>query len=510
MSTQSKAFKNEVIALSKETGIPPEMLLMLAAANGTPMGNLTVERSKDKKIILPEGMSYEECITWCKRMIAEENEEVRINEEIDAWPLEGAVALMKALKEMFGWTSLKPKMTFWGPQPPAMLAVPISKTETIQVPWGEMKIPGVDGYIETQLAIKEDRLLFKLGGVVKRKGEKLIHDLANEVRRFVKEDSLYRGKPIKVDFPYGNLKNVNPATIDLSDYAPVFLDVRSVNRDELIFSADLAASIKTSIFNPIEYTKHCRTHAIPLKRGILLEGPFGTGKTLTANVTAKLCEDNGWTYVYLRDAAQLAQAVDFAKRYQPAVIFAEDIDKVMVEDRTEQVNEILNVIDGIDSKGMEIMVILTTNHIENVQQAMLRPGRLDAVISLRYPDAVAAARLIRLYGHGLIAKTEDLEEVGKLLDGVVPAVLREVVERSKLSAIGRLAPNEKLKITALDLEITAKNIRDHLKLLEPKGIDKRTNAEKLGDAMGRRVVEGMRKVADLPKNQVRIPATVRT
>ena len=81
------------------------------------------------------------------------------------------------------------------------------------------------------------------------------------------------------------------------------------------------------------------------------------------------------------------------------------------------------------------MVILTTNAVENINKAMLRPGRLDAVINFERPDAYTAERLIRYYGGELVPQHEDLQAVGVALAGQIPAVIRECVERAKLSAI---------------------------------------------------------------------------
>lgn len=497
------SIKNDIMTLSKATGMPPEILLAIAAANGTPTGDLVVERSKGKKIILPEGMTYEEAIKWCERKIKEENSFIAIEEVIDAYPFDGVIALMKTLKDTYGWTSLRPTPGFFGPNPPRMLAVNVSPTETVQVPWGRIEIPNVEGFISTGWDMKDNRVVFKIGGEVKAKHKEEIHEIAENVRRLVKTDSIYKGKSIVVEFPNPEEEgHFNPW-----DYQPSFLNVQSVNRNELIFSNEIDHQIQRNVFNLVLNTPEARKLKIPLKRGVLLHGRYGTGKTLTANVLAQMCEENGWTYVYIREAGQLAQAVDFAKRYQPAVIFAEDIDKVMPDERTTEVNEILNVIDGIDSKGTEVMIVLTTNHIEKIQQAMLRPGRLDAVIELTYPDALAAAKLLRLYGRDLIDENEDLSVVGAMLENTVPAVLREVVERSKLGALGR---DEVMKITAGDLEKTARSMKAQLKLLEPKAQDNRTNAEKLGDSMGRRVAEAMDRICDRPTNMVRVPSKVST
>src|SRR6185312_11215945 len=91
-----------------------------------------------------------------------------------------------------------------------------------------------------------------------------------------------------------------------------------------------------------------------------------------------------------------------------------------------------------ESKSCEIMVILTTNRVNKIAKALLRPGRMDSIISLKMPDADAAARLVALYGRDLFSQDLDFKQVGKRLAGMRPASIRECVERSKLIATLRL------------------------------------------------------------------------
>ena len=265
-----------------------------------------------------------------------------------------------------------------------------------------------------------------------------------------------------------------------------FMDTSGVNPAEMVFSDELREQINVSLFTPIEQTAVCRKLRIPLKRGVLLEGTYGTGKTLVASVTAKVCEAHGWTFILIPDARGLAEAVDFAKRYAPAVVFCEDIDRQVHGNRSLEMDEILNTIDGIGAKSTEVMVVLTTNHVELINPAMLRPGRLDAVISVTPPDAAAARRLVRIYGRTLIAANDALDGAGEVLAGMIPAVIREVVERAKLAAIYR-AGDANVQVTDADLVLTAKGMRRHLALL-----DRQTNtpsdaevlAEKLHAVVG--------------------------
>lgn len=478
----------------------------MATAKKEAAKQVAVEKSGEK-IVLPEGMSFDDAIDWMKKRKQDEEREIRVHEKVDAYPFDGAYALAKALAHKFGWVDLVPTPGFWGDKPPVMVGVEVAPGETVQVPWGRLQIPGVEGYIETGMNMGDGRLIFELGGVVKQKNKKAVAEIAALTRQFVKESSIYRGKAIRVAFPEKDEEKFNP------NNCPKFLDVTQVKPDELIFADDVNRGIQTSLFTPVEKTDQCRQYKIPLKRGILLEGPYGTGKTLTANVAAKKCVDNGWTFIYVDSVSNLQQALAFAAQYQPAMLFAEDIDRVMEgEDRDSEMDAILNTIDGIASKSTETIVVLTTNHVEKINQAMLRPGRLDAVISVKAPDAEAVQKLVQLFGRGRIRQGEDLVKIGLLLQGQIPAVIREVVERAKLSAVTRLPDGAELEITAADLAEATHGMLEHLKLLEPRPVDNRSQFERFGDVIGSRLVEGVSEavrrfgpVPDVAKSNGKLP-----
>jgi len=444
---------------------------------GAEFKNVSVVR-EGAQIVVPEDMSITDAITWLDRKRKEEETEVAVNEIVDAYPQEGAYAFAKALAKLYGFTALIPTPTFFGPKPPTMIGVEVEFGRTEQVPWGRMQVPKIEGFLETGYAWKDDRLMFRIGGTVKAKHRREITKLAALTRELVANESVYRGKAIRVSFPE---KDDEPNPND----CPKFMDTRNIRANELIFSDEVKQSVHTNLFVPIEHAQQCRKYGVPLKRGILLEGEYGTGKTQTAHVAARKCVDNGWTFIYLGDVKKLEQAIHFAKQYQPAVIFAEDIDQVMNGERDEdnEMNDILNTIDGVDTKGTEIIVVLTTNFVGDIDVAMLRPGRLDAVISVKAPDAKAAMQLVRLYARGLLDEEDDYSIVGSKLEGLIPAFIREVVERSKLAAIGR-DPEGQLVLNAADLELAADQINAHLELMETEEVDERPDIVKAADLLG--------------------------
>ena len=425
-----------------------------------------------KKLIIPEGMKYADAREWLARKEKSEEEVASVYELVETFPLDGSYAFMRAMERIYGWTDIVPTPGFWGPTPPMMIGLQVDVDKTVQVLWGRATIPNVEGFLDTGFALKDGRIIFAIRGQVKRKDLPEVKKIAALTREIATQESVYKGKAIRIAFEKVTPENFNP-----DDAMPTFFDTRTVKVEDLVFPDVVQELVEVNIFTPIEKTAECRKHQIPLKRGILLEGPYGTGKTLTADVSAKKAVDNGWTFIYLENVKQLQQAIYFAQQYQPAVIFAEDIDSVVTGERDEEMNDILNTIDGVDTKRSEIMVILTTNHVDLINKAMLRPGRLDAVISVRPPDAKAVNKLVRLYGRTLLDKEENIDEACEVLAGQIPATVREVVERSKLAAIRRRG-GETLRLTGDDLKLSAKGMMAHLELMVPTIEDKRSVQEK--------------------------------
>lgn len=456
--------------------------------------DVSILRTGDQ-IIVPKGMALREAREWLRRKEEDEEKTIAINEEIDGYPLDGAHALVKVLQEKYGFISLAATPGFFGSRPPMMIGVEVGVNKSVQVPWGRIQIPNIEGFLQTGIAEKDGRPIFLLAGEVKQKHRDEIAELAQRTRDFLKTGSIYRGKAVRVSFP-------DEQEFDPKD-CPKFMDVSKVTGKELVFPEETSKLVKTALFNPIRKTARCRKYRIPLKRGVLLEGPYGVGKTLTAYVAAKLCEDHQWTFLYLDKVKDLKKAIHFAQQYQPAVIFAEDIDRVLGgTNRNDEMNEILNAIDGVDTKAAEIIVVLTTNHVEQINPAMLRPGRLDTVINVRPPDAEAAVSLVRMYGADIIPEDEDLTAIGKKLAGLIPAVIREIVERSKLAAIGRDEDDDdaEMIVRSGDLEVAADGMLAHLNLMKPKDAEP-SDFEKVADVVGKHLMQGMVKAAKhMPTN----------
>lgn len=439
----------------------------------------------------PGRMPIPEAINALIRLQKDENTIVAAFEVIDAHPLDGIVAFVKAMAKLYGWSSPVPTPSFFGPKPPQMLSVKTGPDDddVMQCPWGAFKLPGIENAIN--VAAHPDargKLNFVIHGEVRKKEKHILLELANETRRIVREESIYKGKPIR-------LRLSDDDQLDMGN-PPEFLDVSDISESSVLFADDIKNQIEVNILAPLKHTAMCRKLKIPLKRGILLEGPYGTGKSLTARMAAKVAQDNGWTFVLLDRVQGLKTALEFANRYAPAIVFAEDIDRI-ASDRDEAANDLINTIDGVVSKRSEIMTILTTNFAEKLNPVILRPGRLDAVISLRAPDAKTVEKLVRYYAGALLSPNANLVRSGEELAGQIPASIRECVERAKLAMVGR----GDTTLIDSDIVVSAQTMKNHLALLN-KDQGKPSDGEVLANTLKKVIGNGTHETLAVIKEKV--------
>jgi transitional endoplasmic reticulum ATPase len=421
-------------------------------------------RSGDQ-ILIPEELTIDKAIELLKMRRDYEEQPTVVSTTFDAFPWDGAYALFNVLKKQYGWASMRAVYDWFGEHLPAMQEIEMGVKKVGNVPWGRLNLFQKDGFVDTSVEKKGNRYVFSAVATVKRKHEKAVQDLFAEVRVELIRNSIYRGKALSIRFK-------NDAGGALKIPTVKFVDTENCTTDKLVFSDDVFASIETSLFTPITRMADCKRCGIPVKRGILLAGDFGVGKTLAAKVAAALAVEHDETFIYCKRTDEFAEAIEFALQYGPAIVFCEDIDRVVTGERSDEMDALLNIIDGVDTKSAEVIIVLTTNAVDKINPAILRPGRLDAVIEVKRPDAKAVARLIKLYGQHFLDPEANLETASKMLENNIPAVIEEVVKRAKLAALRHTPPGSTdIMITEVDLRDSAATMKMQLDLLAGKKHD---------------------------------------
>lgn len=428
-----------------------------------------------EQLIIPSTLSMEDAVDLIERRIAYEAQEVQFSQNFEVFPWDGANALDKVLTARYGWAPATATPSMFGPQPPKMITIDVGYGLRKEVAWGRFSLPNIAGFIQCSADKVRGRLVFKVDAKVLRRDEKNIKELFSELRLELTNNSIYRGQAFKMRF-----RNDEGDVLEMPE--PVFINAFDIDPATLVYATDVQNSIETNLFTPIQRIRDCKANGIPVKRGILLGGMYGCGKTLAAKVAARYAVENGVTYLYVQRADELADAVEFVKMYSDpgAVIFCEDIDRSVNGNRSTAMDDILNIIDGIDTKSANIITVLTTNNLASINPAMLRPGRLDAVINVTEPDAPAAEKLVRIYGAGAVSPDLDLEAVGIRLSGQIPAVIAEVVKRAKLSQLKLQEPGTLVtQISSQALLDSAESMVEQVKLLKLETNTYKPSAEDL-------------------------------
>lgn len=434
------------------------------------LGGLTVQDDalifQGERFVLPaqyEG-KVQSAIDFLRNHIKQQEQPFDFSVTMDYRPYDGAYAFMETMREITGTTGFGvTKMTMFGPQNPEFLSINIDHTTKTQIPWGAVSFPSYQAEFHVGYTRDPEKgVLFQLMVTAPRKWRKHIEAIFALVEKRVKENSIYRGKAI------------NGAMM------PEFIDLSGVDADSVVYSQDVLDQLGAHVWAPIQYSENMRRLNIPLKRAVIFAGPYGTGKSLGCMLTAQEAVANGWTFVMCRTGKDdPAEVMKTAELYAPAVVVVEDIDVHAEGSSNMDVSRLLEMLDGITSKGKEVIGLFTTNHLSRIQKGALRPGRVDAVIEIKGLDTAAFRKLVQInIGGEYLADDIDWDEVATAMDGFLPAFVVEATRRTHRFTMARNNGVPGI-VTTADLIHAAESLRPQLELMEgaKEGVTRRTHED---------------------------------
>lgn len=449
-----------------------------ATQDENPLANTPLDRS-GTTFAIPKGASADDAIKVLEKLKRAEEADQCIRQTVPVSPLEGALALSIALQRRYG--------VILTPDGGSTIAIAVGLNDVRHVPVGHLEIPNREGaYISIDADKRDGRFQLKLHAHTKGKFEAEIRELIAEVAKIAVEESPYKGQAfeLRLSDEYGD---TNPMP------EPKFLNLPT-DPIVVIFQQSIEAKIRYNLLTPIQRTADVAALGVPINRKVLLAGGFGVGKTLNTHRLAQVCVENKWTFVSLPNPHDLAEAIPYVEQWGPCVLVVEDIDRIVGEDRDDDVNEILNVIDGISTKNNQVMLCFTSNNPHLINKAMQRPGRIDCAILVETPDAEAAERLIRLYAGAQLDVNAELSEAGTILAGLIPASIAEAVRRSKLVALNR--PDFDGKLKAEDITTAAEEVKAEAAVFKGRTEEEKLHAaEMLGRSLGRELAPVLGQIA---------------
>jgi hypothetical protein len=229
-----------------------------------------------------------------------------------------------------------------------------------------------------------------------------------------------------------------------SEYQPgiggiVFHRRPALRPEDVVLPAGVLDRVHRHIAGVAAHRETLRSAGQHLKRGMLLHGPPGTGKTHTVRYLIGALPEltvillAGPSIQYISEAAQMARAL------QPALVVLEDCDLV-AESRDLHPGaqpllfSVLEQLDGLDDDA-DVAFLLTTNRVGVLEPALAqRPGRVDLAIEIPLPDESARRHLIALYARGLPFTASALARAATHSSGTTASFAKELIRRAVLTA----------------------------------------------------------------------------
>ncbi|MFC5401369.1 ATP-binding protein [Cohnella soli] len=205
----------------------------------------------------------------------------------------------------------------------------------------------------------------------------------------------------------------------------------SVSRDE-VFMED---TLKTQIYRSIDefFSKDrafFQTYKLPYKRGILLYGKPGIGKTtLVKSISSTMSAPVAyWQITEHTSSGSIREVFETAAQMAPMVLVIEDIDSMPASCRSY----FLNTLDGATSKE-GIYLIGTTNYPEKIDPALMnRAGRFDRAYEVKCPDESLRGAYLTHIGMTRVADEEAIARAARATEGFTLAQLSELYASAAL------------------------------------------------------------------------------
>jgi cell division protease FtsH len=223
----------------------------------------------------------------------------------------------------------------------------------------------------------------------------------------------------------------------------------SVSWDE-VAGLDEARDEMQEIVDFLRDSKRFAKLGARVPKGILLYGPPGTGKTLLAKAVARESGANFYSqsasaFVEMfagLGAARIRKLFEQARKDAPAIVFIDELDAVGTarggtgfnREQDQTLNQLLVELDGFNNRD-QVIVMGASNRLQDLDAALLRPGRFDRQILVSPPDLAGREAILQVHTRGKpLASDVDLAAIARQTAGLTGADLANIANEAAIFA----------------------------------------------------------------------------
>ena len=230
--------------------------------------------------------------------------------------------------------------------------------------------------------------------------------------------------------------------------------------------------IREVIELPIKHPEVFESLGISQPKGVLMYGPPGTGKTLLAKACAHHTDccfirvsGNELVQKYIGEGARLVRELFvMARQHAPSIIFMDEIDSIggrRINDDTKGDSEVqrtmlelLNQLDGFE-EAQNIKMIMATNRIDILDEALLRPGRIDRKIEFPNPNEKARYDILKIHSRKMnLVRGVDLLKIAGMLNDASGADCKACCSEAGMFALRE----RRMHVTQEDFEMAVAKV----------------------------------------------------
>ena len=211
--------------------------------------------------------------------------------------------------------------------------------------------------------------------------------------------------------------------------------------------------VRAELMEVVDFLRHPKRFerlGARVPKGILLYGPPGTGKTLLAKAVAHesgaaFFSQSASAFVEMfagLGAARIRKLFDEARKHAPAIIFIDELDAVGAQrtghgfnrEQDQTLNQLLVELDGFEN-AQQVVVMGASNRIQDLDQALLRPGRFDRQMLVPPPDLKGRVAILEVHTREKpVGADVDLAQVARQTSGLTGAELANICNEAAIFA----------------------------------------------------------------------------